>query len=315
VLGLPIDAAERGAGHHDGGVLLTPRFCQVARADYGSAGGQWLFGRQGSEAPSDGALLPDLCCRRRSVLIWAVGASVTGMLFPGPPQVQSPTAERSKPRAIGTGALLSHWLRPFSEAMTSALGHPLLERLDAALVGAVPSTSIAIHGEWTPPARRLNQSKVVDQFWRGRLTADVAFTGMAFLHDKSRLYWAKSAHVSREVDVSVSFHAHAGDDDGAKTFSTSLADVRLPGVPVVAKREELERCLVARAVVPGGRVVCLARCDGNAFFVLLFVGESIKFGRNRLWRAREGIAGRLAPDLAELLTRRRAGFVRPAQAP
>lgn len=66
-------------------------------------------------------------------------------------------------------------------------------------------------------------------------------------------------------------------------------------------------CLLATEVVPLGRVSCVARAGGNAFSVVLFAADSVKFGRNRLWRLRDPIADHLAPDLRELLTRRRAG--------
>ncbi len=56
------------------------------------------------------------------------------------------------------------------------LDHPLLERLDAALVDAVPSMSIAVHGEWSLSKRRLNQVEVVDHVWDARLTAPSALT-------------------------------------------------------------------------------------------------------------------------------------------
>jgi len=61
---------------------------------------------------------------------------------------------------------------------------------------------------------------------------------------------------------------------------------------------------------PRSRVACLARCDGKAFFVVLFARDSVKFGRNRLWRVQDSIASQLPPDIGELLTRRRAGVLR-----
>ena len=77
------------------------------------------------------------------------------------------------------------------------LGHPFLERLDAALMSAVPSMSIAMHGEWSSRTRRSNQGEVVDHVWDGRLTSVSAFTGMAFPRTESRVYWAKSARSSQ----------------------------------------------------------------------------------------------------------------------
>lgn len=193
---------------------------------------------------------------------------------------------------------------------SSMIGHAFLERLDAALTGAVPSVSIAVHGEWSSCTRRLNQVEVVDHAWEARLTSATAFAGMAVLQTESCIYWAKAARASQEIDARVSFHAYAEAEDGQATFAVGLADVRLPGVPVVANLANPSECLVGAAVVHAGRVACLARCDGGAFFVLLFSRESVTFGRNRLWRIRDSIASQLPPDVTELLTRRRAGVLR-----
>lgn len=190
------------------------------------------------------------------------------------------------------------------------LGHPFLERLDAALADAVPSMSIAVHGEWSLSKRRSNQVEIVDRVWQARLTAASAFTGMALLFTESGVYWAKAARSSPEVSARVSFHAYA-EADGHATFAVGLADIRLAGVPVVTNLEMPSECLADTAVVPAGRVACLARCDGKAFFVILFASDSVQFGRNRLWRVRDSVASRLPPDVGQLLTRRRAGVLRP----
>ncbi len=191
------------------------------------------------------------------------------------------------------------------------LGHPFLERLDAALVDAVPSMSIAVHGEWSLSKRRLNQVEVVDHVWEARLTAASAFTGMAMLCTESGVYWAKAALSSQEISARVSFHAYTEQEDGHATFAVGLGDVRLPGVPVVTNLKIPSECLADKAVVPAGRVACIARCDGKAFFVVLFASDSVKFGRNRLWQVRDSIASQLPPDVGQVLTRRRAGVLRP----
>lgn len=195
-------------------------------------------------------------------------------------------------------------------------GHPFLERLDAALVGAVPSMSIAVHGEWASRTRRSSQGEVVDHIWDARLTSVSEFTGMAFVRTESGVHWAKSARVSRQFSAGVSLHAyaHSGVEEAQKTFGARLDDVCLPGVPVVPKFGDPSECLVDTAVVPAGRVVCLARCGGNAFFVVLFAADTVKFGRNRLWRVRDSIASQLPADIGEVLTRRRAGVLRPGSA-
>jgi hypothetical protein len=152
---------------------------------------------------------------------------------------------------------------------------------------------------------------VIHPVWDARLTAESAFTGMAFLQTDSGVRWAKAAHVSRGASVRVSFHAHAESNDERKTFAVSFDDAFLPSVPVVANSDPLGECLVDTPII----FACLARCDGNAFFVVLFAGGSVEFGRNRLWRLRDSMASQLPPDIRERLTRRRAGVLRPVPMP
>lgn len=195
------------------------------------------------------------------------------------------------------------------------LGHPFLERLDAALVNAVPTLNIAIRGEWTAHTRRPNQIEIVDHFWNARLTSAGAFTGMAFLLTESGVYWAKASHASQDISAGVSFHAYAAMEPQQTTLAVNLDDVYLPSIPVVANLENPSEYLVDTTEVSSGRVACLARCDGKAFFVVLFASDAIQFGRNRLWRVRDSVARHLPPDIRELLNRRRAGVLRSRPAP
>jgi hypothetical protein len=142
-------------------------------------------------------------------------------------------------------------------------------------------------------------------------TTLTAFTGMALLCTESGVHWAKTARSSQEISARASFHAYTEQEDGHATFAVGLGDVRLPGVPVVANLKTPSEYLADTAVVPAGRVACLARCDSKAFFVVLFASDSVKFRRNRLWQVRDSIASQLPPDLGQLLTRRRAGVLRP----
>src|SRR5262249_6430641 len=208
-------------------------------------------------------------------------------------------------------------------------GHPFLDRLDAALVDAVPSAIIGVRGEWASRARRSYQAKVqlgsglgpcvevVDHVWDGHLTAASPFTGMALLHTDSGIHWAKAAHASQELSVRVSLHGHghADHETDRMTFAVGLDDVLLPSVAVEASFAHPSECLVATDHIPAGRVACLARTGGRSFFVVLFASESVKFGRNRLWRLRDPIANQLPSDLGALLTRRRAGVLRPQPLP
>jgi hypothetical protein len=192
------------------------------------------------------------------------------------------------------------------------LDHPLLERINASLVDAVPSMSVVIHGQWSSCVRRSNQPDVVDRVWEARLTAAFAFTGIAFLRSASGVYWAKAGCCTPEVCARVSFHAEAAPADERATLAVGLADTRLPAIPVVTNFQDPSECLVDTAFVPTARVACLARCDDKAFYVILLAADSVKFGRNRLWRLRDSIVRQLPSDIGELLTRHRAGVLPPA---
>lgn len=200
------------------------------------------------------------------------------------------------------------------------LGHELLDRLDTELAAApVVGGQVTVTGDWTSRTRRTYQEagqlgsgtgpyvEVTDQLWNGRLSGPSAFTGIAFMHAESGLYWAKSAHMSEELAVRVSVHGWTNDDAGRILFAAGLDGAFLPGVPAARTFDQPSECLLATDVIPLGRVSCLARAGNKAFFVALFTADSVKFGRNRLWRLRDSIANRLPPDLRELLTRRRAG--------
>jgi hypothetical protein len=208
------------------------------------------------------------------------------------------------------------------ELESTVFGHPLLDQLDAALTDLVPKALVALNGAWSSRMRRSYQSKdqvgsgagpfveVVDHLWDGQFESPDPFTGMAFLRTNSGLYWAKAAHASPTVPVRVSLHAYASHTTGHLTFAAGLGDVVLPGVPVPTSSDLPRACLVALHAVPVGRVVCIAKTDATAFFVVLLQRESVKFGRNRLWRLRDPLASSLPQDVRELMTRRRAGVLR-----
>jgi hypothetical protein len=202
------------------------------------------------------------------------------------------------------------------------LDHPLLDRLDTVLADAVPPGSASLHGDWASRSRRSYRTtaqlgsgegpyvEVADHIWEGRLSAASALTGMVFLHAESTLHWAKAAHASQDLSLRVSLHGSADYQRTRITFAAGLDDAFVPSVPVEAGFCHPSECLVATDVVPVGRIARLASAGGRAFYILLLASESVRFGRNRLWRLRDSIAGRLPPDLRELLTRRRAGAVR-----
>jgi hypothetical protein len=201
----------------------------------------------------------------------------------------------------------------------TALGHPVLDQSDAALTDLLPEGSVDVRGEWSSRSRRSYVSEgqfgsgsgpfvdVVDHVWDGHFTGANALTGMAFLRTPTGVYWVKAAQATPTLTVRVSLHAYAGHRADRMTFFAGLGDVVLPSVVVGASADPSCGCLMAPNAIPAGRVVCLARTDETAFLVVLFQADSVKFGRNRLWRLRDVLASRLPEDVRGLMTRRRAG--------
>jgi hypothetical protein len=199
------------------------------------------------------------------------------------------------------------------------LCHPFLDQIDAALQELFPEQRVDVRGEWRSRPRRVYKSadqlgsgsgpyvEVVDHVWEGELTSIDPFTGMVFLLSGTGVYWAKAAHVSCTLPVRVSLHAYAGYDGDGVMFFANVGGAGAPSVTVSASTEAPRGILVAPSIIPMGRVVCLARADETAFFVVLIQGRFVKFGRNRLWRLRETLASRVPDDVRELMTRCRAG--------
>jgi len=202
------------------------------------------------------------------------------------------------------------------------LNHPLLDQLDSSICDLIPGESVEFAGEWTTSARRAYKSEaqigtgsgpfieVVDFRWRGALTSACPFSGIAFLLTTGSLDWVKAPDVSLSLPVSVSFHAYAGQTAEAATFTASLAGAFLPGVPVAGSADLAGACALGPGVLLTGRVICLARTNSAAFFVLLIPRGLLKMGRKRLWRLRDDVALSLPPDVRELLVHRRTGSIR-----
>jgi hypothetical protein len=202
------------------------------------------------------------------------------------------------------------------------LSHPLLDQLDSLLQDVVAGESVQFRGEWATPARRTYKAAeqegtgsgpwvdVVDSYWRGALTSVGPVSGIAFMVTARDLYWAKAPMISLTLPVDVSFHAYAGYEPAAATFTASIAGAGLPGVPVPGIADPAGACTLGPDVLTTGRVACLARVSTAAFFVLLLQRDLLKVGRKRLWRVRDDITSSLPEGTRELLTHRRTGFVR-----
>jgi hypothetical protein len=201
------------------------------------------------------------------------------------------------------------------------LNHPFLDQLDLSLSGVIPAEPVELRGEWSQASRRTYRSgaqigtgsgpfvDVVDLRWRGALTCDTAISGIAFLVMADTLYWVKASEASPSLPVGVSLHAYSGYTDQAATFAASLADSRLPGVPVPVAADLVEACAVEAGNLTTGRVTRIARTSSASFFVLLMPRSCLMFGRKRLWRLREELAATLPDAARQLLTHRRTGVL------
>jgi hypothetical protein len=199
--------------------------------------------------------------------------------------------------------------------------HPFLDQLDRSLSGVIPAEPVELRGEWSQASRRTYRSEaqigtgsgpfveVVDARWRGALTCNTAISGMAFLVAADSLYWVKASDVSPSLPVEVSLHAYAEYTNLGATFTASLADSGLPGVPVPVSPDLSDACDIEPGVLTTGRVTRVARTGSASFLVLLIQRSCLKVGRKRLWRLREEVAASLPEAARQLLTHRRTGAV------
>ena len=200
--------------------------------------------------------------------------------------------------------------------------HPLMAWIEECLAGVMPAESIEIRGTWSTTTRRQykDQSQlgtgegpfmdVVDMRWRGSINCAKPVAGLAVLHHGPSLYWVKSSPASPNPPVEVSLHTYRDFLAGRATFTAWLAGEGLPGIPVSCGSDPVKSCAMGTKRTATGRVHLVAEIDGAAFVVILFQGELLKTGRNRIWRLRDEIAARLPADVRDLLTRRRTGVVR-----
>jgi hypothetical protein len=199
--------------------------------------------------------------------------------------------------------------------------HPFLDQLDLSLSGVIPAEPVELRGEWSPAARRTYKSgaqigtgsgpfvDVVDLRWRGALTCDTAISGIAFLAVADTLYWVKASEASPSLAVGVSLHAYSGFTSDRATLAASLADSRLPGVPVAGSADLTDACALETGSLTTGRVTRIARTSSASFFVLLMQRSCLMFGRKRLWRLREELAAALPEAARQLLIYRRTGVL------
>src|SRR5205814_251402 len=120
------------------------------------------------------------------------------------------------------------------------------------------------------------------------------------------LWWAKSPPRQETLSVDVSLTAWAASIKEGATFTGSVGQSPLPGVPVPFSGD-------VAGYVPGslrsatGRAFIIARLEGATFAVMALSAETIKVGRNRLWQLRAEFASRIPETPREILTRGRTG--------
>jgi hypothetical protein len=81
---------------------------------------------------------------------------------------------------------------------------PFLQKLDSALSDLVPEQPVACRGAWSTVLRRVYASpsqlgsgegpfvEIVDARWNAELSAEFAFSVMAFLVTPLEIYWSKA---------------------------------------------------------------------------------------------------------------------------
>ncbi|TMA35968.1 MAG: hypothetical protein E6J87_02110 [Deltaproteobacteria bacterium] len=201
--------------------------------------------------------------------------------------------------------------------------HPLIDRIAAALAAIAAPEPIELRGGWSRSMRRTYRdasqagsgagpfADVVDVYWKGAVECAQPIAGIAFLQTRRSLHWVKSRPASLQLGVQVSLHAYADHSPGGATFSASLGESFLPGVPVTCGPELEAACAIGPAHTATGRAHRVAEIDGVAFIAVLIPGALLKTGRNHLWRLRDAFAADLPDDVRALLTRQRTGAVDP----
>ena len=200
--------------------------------------------------------------------------------------------------------------------------HPAFDALDSSLAELVSDEPVDFDGDWLTSVRRKYSAarehgpglgpfdEVMDLRWCGALTSPAPVAGLAFLATATDVFWSRSAPPSVIQRVELSFHMFAAGEPAGATFTASLGESMLPGVPVAGSLSSIQGYVPAPAQIPVGRVVRVARVDSVEFLVLLLPGRLLEVARKRLWHLRDPPASSLPAGVRELLTRRRTGVIR-----
>jgi hypothetical protein len=197
--------------------------------------------------------------------------------------------------------------------------NPFFRSIDSSLGELIQGEPVEVVGAWSTKTRKTYQSEkqigrgigpfleVEDRHWHGTLNCRAAASGILFLLTTTKVFWVKAPTVALTMPVAVSLHAYAEYTASQAMFTAGMGGAALPSMPVATPARLDEVCGRGPMTLMAGRVVTLAQTNSAAFAAIVLPGIVLKMGRNHLWKLRDDFASSLAPDIRELLTRRRSG--------
>lgn len=200
------------------------------------------------------------------------------------------------------------------------LNNPILRQLDDSLRGTVATVPVEIIGEWATTTRKIYASKdqfgsgkgpfveVIDTRWKATLTCSMDVGVMAILiTDSDFNQWVKAPTIAPMLPIELSFHAYAEYSQQRATFASRIAGASLSGLTITAGADLTKVCRLGASRFLTGCVHVLAQVDNAALALVVLPRNSLKMGRNRLWRLRPDITDSLPTTIQEIFTRRRLG--------
>ncbi len=196
--------------------------------------------------------------------------------------------------------------------------HPFVDAISSALAGVVPEEPVEVDGDWSSSKRRTYKEEsqlgsgegpyveVVDHRWHGVIRGTKPLVGIGFLITPRALWWAKSPPRQETLPVDISLTTWAKSPEDGATFTGSVGQSFLPGVPV-AFNGDLAGCALGSLRSATGQAHVVARLEGATFAVITLSADTIKVARNRLWHLRAEFASRIPEAPRGILTRGRTG--------
>jgi hypothetical protein len=144
------------------------------------------------------------------------------------------------------------------------------------------------------------------------LACSVPIACIAFLITADNLYWSKSRPPALELPLELSVHAYADYLAGQATFACAVGGAYLPSVPIQHTGHGDRDVSLQITGHRTGALSPLAHTKHADLIVYVIPASVLKTGRKRLWHLRRALSTSLPPSIAELLTHRRSGRVRPS---